>query len=46
MKMIRVKDNTWKRLMVLKIEGGFKSIDAVIQHLLGDNNGEKEEALQ
>ena len=45
-KLIRVRDETWERLMVLKIKGGFKSIDAVIQHLLGVNNGEKEEALQ
>jgi len=34
MKMIKVSEKTWKKLMYLKIEKGFASMDETINYLL------------
>jgi len=34
MKMIKVSEENWKKLMHLKIEKGFSSVDDVITYLL------------
>ena len=34
MKLIKVSEENWKRLMHLKIEKGFASVDEVITYLL------------
>ena len=42
MKMVRVRKETWRKLMHLKIDLGVGNIDSAIQHLLSVYQREKQ----
>lgn len=46
MKTIRVSEEVWRRLQVLKINRGFRSMDGVLRFLLDNYDGCTKKAME